>query len=74
VLLPLALVNVVSVMCIKQLNQSEWWMLPLSIALLVVIAALTMYVPRTRPRTPVRITGHVSSGPPAMVHDEAAID
>ena len=25
-------------------------------------------------RAPVRFTGHVASGPPALVHDEAAID
>jgi hypothetical protein len=61
-------------MFIKQLNRSEWWMLPLSIVLLIVITVLTLYLPRSRPRAPVRFTGHVSSGPPAMVHDEAAID
>jgi NADH-quinone oxidoreductase subunit H len=74
VLLPLALVNVVCVIVVKQFGQSEWWMLPLSIAMLVVIAGLTLYMPRQRPRAPVAFTGHVSSGPPAVVHADAAID
>ena len=62
------------VMIVKQFNQSEWWMLPLSIALLVVIGALTLYMPRSRSRVPVYFTGHVSSGPPAVAHDEAISD
>ncbi|HEY7152912.1 MAG TPA: complex I subunit 1 family protein [Gemmataceae bacterium] len=74
VLLPLALLNVVCVIFVKQLNQSEWWLLPLSIVLLIVIAALTLYAPRSRPRVPVYFSGHVASGPPAAVHDEAALD
>jgi NADH-quinone oxidoreductase subunit H len=73
VLLPLALVNVVCVIFVKQLGQSEWWLLPLSIAMFVGIAALTLYMPRQRTRAPVFFPGHVS-GPPAVVHDEAAID
>jgi NADH:ubiquinone oxidoreductase subunit H len=74
VLLPLALVNVLSVIAVKQWNQSEWWLLPLSIGVLIIIAGLTLYMPRPRPRAPVRFTGHVASGPPALIHDEAAID
>jgi NADH-quinone oxidoreductase subunit H len=74
VLLPLALVNVVCVIVVKQLGGSEWWLLPLSIGVLIVIAALTLYMPRQRPRAPVRFAGHVASGPPALVHEEAALD
>jgi NADH:ubiquinone oxidoreductase subunit H len=74
VMLPLALVNLVCVIVVKQLNQTEWLLLPLSLGLLVVIAALTLYMPRQRTRAPVRFTGHVASGPPAFVHDEAALD
>jgi NADH-quinone oxidoreductase subunit H len=74
VLLPLALVNVVCVIVVKQFSQSEWWMLPLSIAMFVAIAALTLYMPRQRPRAPVYFTGHVSSGPPAIIHEERISD
>jgi NADH-quinone oxidoreductase subunit H len=74
VLLPLALVNVVCVIFVKQLGGSEWWLLPLSIGMLIVIAGLTLYMPRQRPRAPVHFAGHVASGPPALVHDEAALD
>ncbi len=74
VLLPLALVNVVCVIFVKQFNGSEWWLLPLSIATLIAVAGLALYVPRQRSRAPVRFSGHVASGPPALVHDEAAID
>src|SRR5262249_31087834 len=74
VLLPLALLNVVCVIFVKQFSQSEWWLLPLSIAMLVVSATLTLYMPPQRSRAPVHFIGHVASGPPAVVHDEGAID
>jgi NADH:ubiquinone oxidoreductase subunit H len=74
VLLPLALVNVVCVLFIKQFHLSEWLLLPLSLAMFLVIAALTLYMPRERTRAPVYLPGHVSSGPPAVLHDEAALD
>jgi NADH-quinone oxidoreductase subunit H len=74
VLLPLALLNVVCVIAIKQLNLSEWLLLPLSLGTIVAIAGVTLAMPRQRPRAPVRFAGHVASGPPAVVHDEAAVD
>jgi len=73
VLLPLALLNLVCVIAIKQLNQSEWWLLPLSLGTLVVVALVTLNMPRQRPRAPVRFAGHVASGPPAVVHDDDAV-
>ncbi len=73
VLLPLALVNVVCVIFIKQFGQSEWWLLPLSIGMILVIAAMTLYMPRQRSRAPVFFPGHVS-GPPAVAHNQAALD
>jgi NADH-quinone oxidoreductase subunit H len=73
VLLPLALVNVLCVIFIKQFGQSEWWLLPLSLVMLVGIAALALYMPRQRSRAPVFFPGHVS-GSPAVAHDQAAID
>jgi len=74
VLLPLALVNVVCVLFIKQFQLSEWLLLPLSVALLIAITGLTLYMPRERPRAAVYLSGHVSSGPPAVLHDDAALD
>ncbi len=74
VLLPLALVNVVCLIFVKQFQLTEWLLLPLSLGMLVFIAALTLYMPRQRARAPVRFSGHVASGPPAYVHDEAALD
>jgi NADH:ubiquinone oxidoreductase subunit H len=76
VLLPLALLNLVWVIFVKQLHQSEWWLLPLSIGTLVAIAALAVYLPRQRPRVPARFAGHVASGPPTLVHarDDAVPD
>ncbi|HTU17269.1 MAG TPA: complex I subunit 1 family protein [Gemmataceae bacterium] len=71
VLLPLALINLICVIVVKQYNQSEWLLLPLSIAMLLAIAGLALYMPRQRSRAPVRFTGHVASGPPALVHDDA---
>jgi NADH:ubiquinone oxidoreductase subunit H len=74
VLLPLALLNIVCVIAIKQLNQSEWWLLPLSIGTLVVLAWVTLSLPRQRTRAPIRLAGHVASGPPAIVHDETVLN
>jgi NADH-quinone oxidoreductase subunit H len=74
VLLPLALLNVVCVILVKQLHQSEWWLLPLSIGTLVVIAAVTLNLPRQRPRAPVHFAGHVASGPPAVLHEDGTFD
>lgn len=71
VLLPLALVNVLCVIVVKQLNGSEWWMLPLSIGMFILIAVLALFMPRQRARAPVHFTGHVASGPPVLVRDEA---
>jgi NADH-quinone oxidoreductase subunit H len=73
VLLPLALLNIVCVIFIKQMNLSEWLLLPISLATLVVVAGLTLYMPRQPPRASVRFAGHVASGPPALVQD-AAVD
>jgi NADH-quinone oxidoreductase subunit H len=73
VLLPLALVNIICVMVVKQLNQSEVLLLPLSIATIFIVAGLALYMPRQRPRAPVRLAGHVASGPPAVLHDDDVV-
>lgn len=74
VLLPLALINLICVIGIKQWHLSEWWLLPLSIGMLILVAGLALYMPGQRTRAPVRFVGHVASGPPARVHEEAASD
>lgn len=74
VLLPLALLNLVCVIVIKRLNWSEWLLLPLSLGTIVAITGVTLSMPRQRPRAPVRFAGHVASGPPAIVHDEAIVE
>jgi NADH-quinone oxidoreductase subunit H len=73
VLLPLALINIICVMFVKQLNHSEWLLLPLSIGTLFLVAGLALYMPRQRPRAPVRFAGHVASGPPGILHDDDAV-
>lgn len=76
VMLPLALVNVVCAIFVKQWRVTEWLLLPLSIAMLFLIAALALYMPRQRTRAPLRFRGHVASGPPAhmLEHDDAIVD
>jgi NADH-quinone oxidoreductase subunit H len=74
VLLPLALLNVVSVIVVKQLNGSEWLFLPLSLATLFVVAGIALYMPQERSRVPVYLSSHVASGPPAVVHSDGAHD
>jgi NADH-quinone oxidoreductase subunit H len=73
VLLPLALINILCVIFVKQFNQSEWLLLPLSIGTLFLVAGLALYMPRQRPRAPVRFAGHVGSGPPAVLHEDDAV-
>ena len=73
VLLPLALLNVIWVIVVKQLNLSEWLLLPLSIATIFLVAGFALYMPGQRPRAPVRFAGHVSSGPPAVLHDDQVV-
>lgn len=73
VLLPLALLSIVCVIFVKHLGWSEWILLPLSIAVLLGVAALTLKMPPQRPRAPVYFPSHVS-GPPAVAHNQAAID
>lgn len=74
VLLPLALLNLICVIVVKQLNLTEWFLLPLSIGMIFLVAGLALYMPRQRPRAPVRFAGHVASGPPAALHEEIVID
>jgi NADH-quinone oxidoreductase subunit H len=72
VLLPLALVNLVCVLFIKQFQASEWWLLPLSVGMLIAVTALTLLMPRARPRAPVYVVGH-ASGQPALLRDREGL-
>lgn len=73
VLLPLALLSIICVIVVKQLHQSELWLLPLSIGALFLVAGLALYMPSQRPRAPVRFTGHVASGPPAALPEDVEV-
>jgi NADH-quinone oxidoreductase subunit H len=71
VLLPLGLVNLVCVMVVKQLDASPWWLLPLSILVLVGGTALTLLLPRPPVRAPVVVRGH-PVGEPALLGDRGS--
>jgi NADH-quinone oxidoreductase subunit H len=79
VLMPLGLVNVVCVLCIEHwLPRSEypwnhWLMLPVSLALMVGMAALTLLMPRAPARAPVVLQGHVASGDPAVLRQRLEV-
>jgi NADH-quinone oxidoreductase subunit H len=68
VLMPLALVNVICVLVVKQFAWSPWWLLPVSVGLLIAITALTVYVPRPPARSPVVVRGH-RIGQPTLTAD-----
>ncbi len=62
VLMPLALVNLVAVLVVKQLDVNHWWLLLISIAVLVGTGALTLRLPRAPVRAPVVMRGHPVTG------------
>jgi NADH-quinone oxidoreductase subunit H len=66
VLIPLALVNLVLVMAVKQADVSPWWLLPLTLGVLVA-AGLLSAMPGARPPQPMAMAreeqGVVSVGP-----------
>jgi NADH-quinone oxidoreductase subunit H len=69
VLMPLALVNVLCVLCIEHFIPSQsWLMLPVSVALMIGITALTLLMPGAPPRAALQIPGHVS-GQPARLRE-----
>jgi NADH-quinone oxidoreductase subunit H len=49
VFIPLTVVNLVAVMVVKHLGLSEWWLLPISVALFIGAAALTLPKPHQKP-------------------------
>jgi NADH-quinone oxidoreductase subunit H len=62
VLMPLALINLVCVLVVKQFDIDHWLLLPLSIAVLVGAAVLTLRLPRPPARAAVVIRGHPVTG------------
>jgi NADH-quinone oxidoreductase subunit H len=63
VLMPLALVNLVCVLVVRQFQFSPWWLLPASVLLVVGAAALTLRLPRGPTRTNVPYRGHGTGKP-----------
>lgn len=72
VMMPLALLNLVCVLVVKQLDINAWWLLPMTLFVLVVFAMVTLLMPRARPRVPVVIRGH-PIGAPAILYDEETL-
>jgi NADH-quinone oxidoreductase subunit H len=72
VLMPLALINIVSVLVVQQLEGSHWWLLLSSILILIGCGALTLRLPSAPPRAPVVLPGH-PVGAPALRRDSAAL-
>jgi NADH-quinone oxidoreductase subunit H len=62
VMMPLALVNLVAVVLIKQYDLSAWWLLPISLLILVAGTALSLRMPRPPSRATVIVRGHPVTG------------
>jgi NADH-quinone oxidoreductase subunit H len=72
VLMPLALLNLVCVLIVKQLGGSPWWLLLASVLILVAYAAITLRLPQAPPRAPVVMPGH-PVGEPALRSDRVSL-
>lgn len=75
VLMPLALINLVAVLCIKQFEPfgpyySAWLLLPISLALLVAFTWVALLLPRPRLRNPLYAPGHAAGNPALAQHRE----
>ncbi len=70
VLIPLALTNVVMVLCIKHFHPlgdySHWLMLPLSLGILVAGTWIALMIPPTPPRVDLQVRGHGTGRPNTM--------
>jgi len=83
VMMPLALVNVVCVLCVRHFAplgaHSDWLLLPLSVVLLVAITGLTLYLPRPPTRGHGYVHGRlvgapVLSGAPGAPREALRVD
>jgi NADH-quinone oxidoreductase subunit H len=72
VLMPLALVNALCVLVVKQFGLNPWWLLPLSVLVLVGAGAVTLLMPRAPARAPVLLRGH-PVGAPALREDRVSL-
>jgi NADH-quinone oxidoreductase subunit H len=71
VLMPLGLLSLVAVFVVRQYDLNHWWLLPLSLAILVGYGALALYWPRPPARAPLVTRGH-PVGEPALLEDRVA--
>jgi NADH-quinone oxidoreductase subunit H len=72
VMMPLALLNLIFVLIVKQLDWNHWWLLPISVAVLVGFGAVALLLPRPTYRRPIEVRGH-PIGQPALVGDRAGL-
>ncbi len=68
VLMPLGLLSLLAVLVVKQYDLNHWWLLPLSIAILIGTGAVTLLMPRAPARAPIVLRGH-PVGEPALLED-----
>jgi NADH-quinone oxidoreductase subunit H len=62
VMLPLALLNLVGVLVVKNYDLNHWLLLPLSVVILVGAGVLTLRLPEGRTRVPLVFRGHPVTG------------
>ena len=67
VLMPLALVNIVLIVAVSHFGLSKWLLPPLSLLTLVIATAISLQMPRPRPRSEVAWQGHPVTGQGSMV-------
>jgi NADH-quinone oxidoreductase subunit H len=71
VLLPLGILNLAVVLVVKQFDFNHWWLLPISIAILVGAGVVKLWLPQPPARAPVVTRGH-PVGEPALLEDRLA--
>ena len=71
VLMPLALLNLLAALVVKRYDLSPWWLLPVSLVLLVGAAGLTARMPRRTP-APTVVWRGPKVGAPRLAADRAA--
>jgi NADH-quinone oxidoreductase subunit H len=72
VLMPLGILSLLVVLVVKYYDLNHWWMLPLSVLVLVATGALTLSLPRPPARAPLIIRGH-PVGEPALLEDRTSL-
>lgn len=67
VLMPLSLANIVLIVAVSHFGLSKWLLPPLSLLTLVIATAISLQMPRPKPRSEVAWTGHPVTGQGSMV-------